>query len=61
MNSYADTQGLVKFMMGKTASQIDDIPEFHDRLIAATARYLDLPLITNDPVIIRSTFVQILE
>jgi predicted nucleic acid-binding protein len=44
----------------KTASQIDDIPELHDRLIAATARYLDLPLITNDPIIIKSKFVQIL-
>ncbi|MGC8494629.1 MAG: PIN domain-containing protein, partial [Syntrophobacteraceae bacterium] len=35
----------------KAASIIEDIPELHDRLIAATARYLDLPLITNDPVI----------
>ena len=44
----------------KTASQIDDIRELHDRLIAATARHLDLPLITNDPVICSSKFVQIL-
>jgi predicted nucleic acid-binding protein len=51
----------LSFEILKTASQIDDIPELHDRLIAATARYLDLPLITNDPVIIRSNFVQILE
>ena len=35
----------------KTASEITDIPELHDRLIAATARYLDIPLITHDPVI----------
>ena len=35
----------------KTASEITDIPELHDRLIAATARYLDIPIITNDPVI----------
>ena len=27
----------------KAASEIDDIPELHDRLIAATARYLDIP------------------
>ena len=27
----------------KTASEITDIPELHDRLIAATARYLDIP------------------
>ena len=45
----------------KTASQITDIPELHDRLIAATARYLDVPLITNDPVIRASEFVDILE
>jgi predicted nucleic acid-binding protein len=45
----------------KTASEINDIPELHDRLIAATARYLDLPLITNDPVIRDSSFVEVLE
>jgi len=45
----------------KTASQITDVPELHDRLIAATARYLDVPLITNDPVIRASEFVDILE
>jgi len=44
----------------KTASEINDIPELHDRLIAATARYLDAPLITNDPVIRKSAFVKIL-
>jgi predicted nucleic acid-binding protein len=41
----------------KVASKITDIPELHDRLIAATARYLDLPIITNDPAIMRSSFV----
>lgn len=45
----------------KTASEITDIPELHDRLIAATARYLDIPIITNDPVIRKSKFVKILE
>jgi predicted nucleic acid-binding protein len=44
----------------KTASEITDIPELHDRLIAATARYLDIPLITNDPVIRASEFVDAL-
>ncbi len=44
----------------KTASEITDIPELHDRLIAATARYLDIPIITNDPVIRKSKFVKIL-
>jgi len=45
----------------KIASRIDDIPELHDRLIAATARYFDLPLITNDPVIIKSRHVNVLK
>jgi len=44
-----------------TASEINDIPELHDRLIAATACYLDLPLITNDPVIRSSRFVTVLK
>jgi len=45
----------------KVASEIIDIPELHDRLIAATARYLDIPLITNDPEIRKSKFIKILE
>ena len=45
----------------KTASEITDIPELHDRVIAATARYLDIPIITNDPVILKSQFVKILK
>ena len=51
----------LSFEILKTAAEIDDIPELHHRLIAATARHLDLPLITNDPVIGRSKFVQILQ
>lgn len=42
----------------KSAFEIKDIPELHDRLIAGTARYLDLPLITNDPVILNSAFLK---
>ena len=41
----------------KAGSEITDIPELHDRLIAATARHLDLPIITNDPDICASEFV----
>ena len=37
--------------------QITDVPELHDRLIAATAKSLGLPLITNDPLIQKSTFL----
>jgi predicted nucleic acid-binding protein len=51
----------LSFEILKTASEINDIPELHDRLIAATARYLDLPIITNDPVIRNSRFVEVLE
>ncbi len=45
----------------KTASEITDIPELHDRVIAATARYLDIPIITNDPQIRASAFVNTLK
>nr|MBF0223610.1 PIN domain-containing protein [Desulfobulbaceae bacterium] len=41
----------------KAASEINDIPELHDRLIAATAKHLDIPIITNDPEILKSSFV----
>ena len=37
--------------IAQAAGEITDIPELHDRVIAATARWLGLPLITNDPVI----------
>lgn len=36
------------------ASTIDDIRELHDRLIAATAKHYNLPVITNDPVLEKS-------
>ena len=44
----------------KVAAEITDIPEMHDRLIAATAKFLGIPLITNDPVISDSKFVDTL-
>ena len=47
------TMGIIK-----TAFEIKDIPELHDRLIAGTARYLNIPLITNDPIILMSKFVK---
>ncbi len=33
---------------------IDDIPELHDRLIAGTASYQQIPVLTNDPVLTQS-------
>jgi predicted nucleic acid-binding protein len=41
----------------QSAADITDIPELHDRLIAGTARFLHLDLITNDPTIQASAFV----
>ncbi len=48
----------MSFAMIQAAANIDDIRELHDRLIAGTAVYLGVPLITNDPVIIASRFVK---
>jgi predicted nucleic acid-binding protein len=38
--------------------KITDIPELHDRLIAGTAKFLNLELITNDPLIQASSFLK---
>ena len=45
----------------KTTFEIKDIPELHDGLIAGTARHLNIPLITNDPVILKSKSVKCVE
>ncbi len=42
----------------KTSFEITDIPELHDRMIAGTARYFDIPVLTNDPFILKSKFVK---
>jgi len=39
---------------------IDDIPELHDRLIAGTASYQHIPLLTNDPVITQSQHLTVI-
>ena len=41
----------------KSAFEINDIPELHDRLIPASGKNLNAPIITNDPKIISSKFV----
>ncbi len=33
------------------AQTIDDVPELHDRILAASAQFLDVPIITSDKVI----------
>lgn len=40
------------------AEKINDIPDLHDRLIAATAKHLNLELITNDTKIQSSAAVK---
>jgi predicted nucleic acid-binding protein len=47
----------LSFEIIQNAQQITDIPELHDRLIASTAGFLNLALITNDPKIENSQFV----
>ena len=39
---------------------IDDVPELHDRIIVATARYLGVPILTGDRVIAASRHAQTL-
>jgi len=46
------------FAVAEATAQITDIRELHDRLIAGTARLLNLELITNDPIIQASNFVK---
>ncbi len=47
----------LSFEITQSAQQITDIPELHDRLIASTASFLNLALITNDPKIENSQLV----
>jgi hypothetical protein len=48
----------VGFDVVKSTAAIDDIPELHDRLIAGTATWLGVPILTNDPVMMASQHVQ---
>jgi len=50
----------VSFDVILASETINDIPELHDRIIAGTAKFLNLILITNDPVIQTSKFVKTL-
>ncbi len=42
------------------AFEIDDIPELHDRIIAGTTLVKGFALITNDPIISSSRFVEVI-
>ena len=48
----------LNFAVIQSTAEITDIPELHDRLIAATARHLDQELITNDSIIQAYAFVK---
>lgn len=48
----------MSFAVIQSTGEINDIGELHDRLIAGTAKSLNLDLITNDPVIQASSFVK---
>ncbi len=48
----------MSFAVIQAAAEITDVPELHDRLIAGTARLLNLDLITNDPILQASTFIK---
>jgi len=50
----------IGFEVVKTTAAIDDIPELHDRLIAGTAAWLGVPILTNDPAMMASQHVQTL-
>jgi predicted nucleic acid-binding protein len=50
----------LSFDIIEVAFQIKNIPELHDRLIAATASIFDAPLITNDPLIKASGSVKVI-
>ena len=43
----------IGFEVVKAAAGIDDVPELHDRLIAGTAAWLGVPILTNDPVLLQ--------
>ena len=47
----------IGFEVVKAAAGIDDVPELHDRLIAGTAAWLGVPILTNDSVLTASQHV----
>lgn len=44
--------------VSQKAAEITDVPKLHDRLIGATARYLEIPLLSNDPLLQASLFLE---
>jgi len=48
----------IDFDIVVSAISVDDVPELHDRLLVATAKWLDVPILTSDAVIQASCHVQ---
>lgn len=48
----------VDFDVATASALIDDIPELHDRVIAGTAAWLNIPILTNDPDMTASRHVR---
>lgn len=44
----------------QAAVNIDDVPELHDRIIVATAKYLAVPILSSDEVIAASEHVEVI-
>lgn len=40
------------------AAEIEDVPELHDRIIVATARWLGVPILSSDAIMAKSRHVQ---
>ena len=38
--------------------EIKNLPELHDKIIVATAQYLDVPLITKDKTLRRLSYIE---
>jgi len=56
-NSNNYIEEILKIEIIESAFEIKDIPELHDRLIAGTAKFLNIPILTNDPIIKESSYV----
>ncbi len=58
VRSYSYSVAPVNFEVIDATATIDDIPELHDRVIAGTAAWLKIPILTNDPDMTASRHVQ---
>ncbi len=47
----------VGYEVVRAAAAIDDVPELHDRMIAGTAAWLGIPILTSDPAMMASQHV----